>query len=597
MFDFKKIIYVFFGIFLMSSISQAAFNVRSSGSGKFNGDVIVTISDACLTLGFPATSDASALCAEHSAGTYDADCTSWGQDQSPVISDALCSMLTYQQYTDFKSDRAMATTQISGGGNGFSSYTEQSNYLSNYINQTQANYANLFGYTSSENTDFDNAVNATSAYQGQCALATDPPDAVCAAALSNCACIDKADYDAIATSVGAVQDVLTAASTSPHTLTSNLVTAVTGLDVSDVDLTVSTSLDYLAGKFAALDASSTAAAADLQASVDALETQIININAVLTAAAASPHTLTAQLINNVEGLSTSGLDLTDSTSLEYMASLISALDAATVDSAAELQTSVSAATKQVSAKWKIAQIAISGDENPHPLSSLTTTLYDNAVNTSGFLADILAANPDYTITNLRTNLASYFSANSITATSSDDAFKLFPVSQVGFSDGITSYNAWLANDGFSIDTINDATVNVVQLWEACRRSRDDYDDYGGTGACATTVSGGAGICSSNYSAWTAKASDCAAKKVYQVHHNDMSGPRVRLETVLGERLVIRNVATRDVTQFRYDRDGTTRTSTFGWMSSTTTNPLGSYAFFAGETTTAYTGSLIDNITD
>ena len=77
----------------------------------------------------------------------------------------------------------------------------------------------------------------------------------------------------------------------------------------------------------------------------------------------------------------------------------------------------------------------------------------------------------------------------------------------------------------------------------------------------------------------------------------MSGPRVRLETVLGERLVIRNIATREVTQFRYDRDGTTRTATFGWMSSTTTNPLGSYAFFAGETTTPYTGSLIDNITD
>ena len=171
------------------------------------------------------------------------------------------------------------------------------------------------------------------------------------------------------------------------------------------------------------------------------------------------------------------------------------------------------------------------------------------------------------------------------------------MSQVGFSDGMTSYNAWLANNGFSISTINDATVNVVLLWEACRRSRDDYDDYGGTGACATTVSGGAGVCSSNYSAWTTKASDCAAKKVYQIHHNDMSGPRVRLETVLGERLVIRNIATREVTQFRYDRDGTTRTATFGWMSSTTTNPLGSYAFFAGETTTPYTGSLIDNITD
>ena len=72
----------------------------------------------------------------------------------------------------------------------------------------------------------------------------------------------------------------------------------------------------------------------------------------------------------------------------------------------------------------------------------------------------------------------------------------------------------------------------------------------------------------------------------------MSGPRVA-ETILGERLVIRDVATRDVTQFRYVRDGTTRTATFGWMSSTTTNPLASYSFFAGESTTAYTGSLID----
>ena len=597
MFGFKKVIYIFLGIFLMSSISHAGFSVRSSGTGKYNGDVISTISDSCLTLGFPSTSTGSTLCSEHAAGTYDTDCSSWGQDQSPVISNTVCSTLTYQQYTDFKSARDTATTQISSGGNGFSSYTEQSDYLSNYINQTQANYANMFGYSSSQNSDFEDAVNATLAYQGQCALATDPPDPVCAAALSNCACIDKTDYDAIATNVGAVQDVLTAASSSPHTLTSTLLTAVTGLDVSDVDLTVSKSLDYLATKLAALDATSTATASDLQASVDALETQISNIDAVLTASAASPHTLTSQLINNVEGLSTTGLDLTDATSLEYMASLIAALDATTVDSASELQTSVSAATKQVSAKWKIAQIATSGNQSPHPLSDLTTTLYDNAVNISGFLSDVLAANPNYTIANLRTNLASYFSTNSITATSSDDAFKLFPVSQVGFRDGMTSYNAWLANSGFSVSTINDATVNIVLVWEACRRSRDDYDDYGGTGTCATTVSGGTGICTSNYSAWATKAADCASKKVYQIHHNDMSGPRVRLETVLGERLVIRDVATRDVTQFRYVRDGTTRTSTFGWMSSTTTNPLASYSFFAGESTTAYTGSLIDNITD
>lgn len=597
MFGLKKIINAFFCIFLMSSVVHAGFNVRTSGNGKYNGDIISTISDSCITLGFPATNAASTLCAEHAAGTYDTDCGSWGQDQSPVISTSVCSSLTYQQYTNFKAAHETATTQISAGGNGFSTYTEQRNYLTNYINQTQANYANMFGYSSSENTNFDAAVTATSVYQGQCALATDPPDTVCAAALSNCACIDKEDYDAIATSVGNVQNVLTAASASPHSLTANMVTALTGLDVDDVDLTVSSSLDYLATKLAALDASSTATAADLQSSVDALETQISNINAVLTDAATSPHTLTAQLINNVEGLSTTGLDLTDATSLEYMASLIAALDATTIDSASELQTSVSAATKQVSAKWKIAQIAISGDLSPHPLSDLTTTLYDNAVNTSGFLSDVLVANPDYTITNLRTNLASYFSTNSITATSSDDAFKLFPVSQVGFRDGMTSYNAWLANSGFSVSTVNDATVNIVLVWEACRRSRDDYDDYGGTGVCATTVSGGSGVCSSNYSAWVTKAADCATKKVYQVHHNDMEGPRVRLETVLGERLVIRNIATREVTQFRYDRDGTTRTSTFGWMSSTTTNPLGSYSFFAGETTTAYTGSLIDNITD
>ncbi len=145
MFSFKKIIFVFVCIFLMSSISHASFNVRSSGSGKFNGDVISTITDTCLILGFPATSSASALCAEHAAGTYDADCASWGRDQSPVISNSVCATLTYQQYISFKSDRATATTQISGGGNGFSSYTEQSDYLSNFINQTQANYANLFG--------------------------------------------------------------------------------------------------------------------------------------------------------------------------------------------------------------------------------------------------------------------------------------------------------------------------------------------------------------------------------------------------------------------------------------------------------------------
>ena len=83
-------------------------------------------------------------------------------------------------------------------------------------------------------------------------------------------------------------------------------------------------------------------------------------------------------------------------------------------------------------------------------------------------------------------------------------FKLFPASKVGFRDTLTSYNSWIGNSGFSVSTVDNASEDIVRVWEACRRSKD-------------SVSGGSGTCSPSYSTWAARAADRASLYISQVN--------------------------------------------------------------------------------
>ena len=267
------------------------------------------------------------------------------------------------------------------------------------------------------------------------------------------------------------------------------------------------------------------------------------------------------------------INLTYTPNLQYTQNCITALTSA---SSSSIKSCVTSATQKVAAKWKVYQISRGHDNTTHPLTDLDVQLYDRATSDNGtaFLQDLLDARPSYAITNMRSQIRSYFPAKSITDTSSDTVFKQFPVEKVGFKNEMTSYTAWLGNSGFSVSSVDNASEDIVRVWEACRRSLD-------------TLSGGSATCTPTYAAWAARAADRASNNIVQVRHNDMSGPRVYTETLMGIAFNLKTISTAYSTQWQWtDADGTSRTKTIGW-----TSPSGSYAFFNQSTTIAQSPPL------
>ena len=279
-------------------------------------------------------------------------------------------------------------------------------------------------------------------------------------------------------------------------------------------------------------------------------------------------TITEAAINDLYGVdnSTYSINLGDGVNMAYVQDCLFALNPA---HSGNIKTCINNATGQEAAKWKIYQISLGQDNTTHPLTDLTTGLYDRAVNSSsGFLQNLFDANPNYSLTNLQGALRSYFTNNSITDESSDDAFKLFPVSRVGFRDSLTSYNSWIASTGFSVSAVDNSSENIVRVWEACRRSLD-------------TLSGGSATCNPTYAQWKTNAENRAANNIIQTRGNDAfwgrtDGPRVYTETLMGIVINLHDVSVRDSTQWQWtDQNGNSQTSTHGWASSN-----GSYAFWS-----------------
>ncbi|MGC6485023.1 MAG: hypothetical protein ACON4P_05055 [Candidatus Puniceispirillales bacterium] len=295
-----------------------------------------------------------------------------------------------------------------------------------------------------------------------------------------------------------------------------------------------------------------------------------DLNTILTAATDNATaSLTQAALDDLFGISGSSysIDLSDSVNLAYVQECIVDLDGPTSTS---ISACVTGSTAQVAAKWKIYQIALGTDNATHPTTDLTAGLYDRAVNqTSGFLQDVLDAKPSFSLTDLQAALSSYFTNNGLTDQSSDDAFKLFPVSRVGFRESLTSYNQWVLNSGFSVGAVNNASEDIVRVWEACRRSLDN-------------LSGGTGTCNPTYAQWRDRAADRAANNIIQVRSNDYfhgvnSGPRVYTETLMGITINLHDVSTRDSTQWQWtDQNGNSQTERHGWVTGN-----GSYAFWYG----------------
>lgn len=260
--------------------ANAGITTSKTGQGVFDGFTPSILTSDCINSGFPDNAEGSSLCADVSSDNFDTDCMNWGLDQTPIISVAACSGLSYAQFADFKQDYITATSSISSGGNGFDSYTQQKNFFSSYPSNVHAIYANNLGYGSGDSSQYAQAVAASSSMQSQCASSTTSPLAVCSSSISYCACIPKGEYESISTGAVAVAAVLEASRNDPHTLTQSLLDDVVGLVTTNTDLTDPNALDYLALKFSTLDLVLTDTPAELQPIVDEATPQEVARNTI-----------------------------------------------------------------------------------------------------------------------------------------------------------------------------------------------------------------------------------------------------------------------------------------------------------------------------
>ena len=274
--------------------------------------------------------------------------------------------------------------------------------------------------------------------------------------------------------------------------------------------------------------------------------------------------LTQAVIDDLFAIDNSSysVDLGDSINLAYVQGCFLTTPNADPTS---MKSCVTSATDQVAAKWRVNQIAIQN----LPKTELTHALFDRAVGEpDGFLRSILDTHPGKSMYNMRRGIINYFS-NNLNASSSDDDFKTYPTKIVGFEDNLTSYNAWAANPGFSVAAVDNASVNIVHIWNTCRRSYD-------------SLSGGHGSCTASFADWKARSADHAANFIFQVRNNDYfkgvtTGPRVYFETLMGEYVNLTNYSSRDSTEWQWvDQYNNTQTRQHGWMAGN-----GSYAFFKG----------------
>lgn len=139
----------------------------------------------------------------------------------------------------------------------------------------------------------------------------------------------------------------------------------------------------------------------------------IAVAAALNAADNSPHTLTKALIDNIVGLDTSSIDLTDANVIDYLAAQFAPLDTSSTTQPSQLTSYVIGATATNVALWKIGKMV--SDSTNHPSSGLTEGLVDNAIGNSFSTSNVLALDSTKTISTLRTALSSSGLGSSPTA--------------------------------------------------------------------------------------------------------------------------------------------------------------------------------------
>ena len=208
---------------------------------------------------------------------------------------------------------------------------------------------------------------------------------------------------------------------------------------------------------------------------DDIASGAVAVAAALDAADNTPHTLTKALIDNIVGLDTSSIDLTDSNVIDYLAGQFASLDSTTTTQPSQLTSYVVGATATNVALWKIGKMVSDGTN--HPSTGLSESLIDSAVGNSFSTSDALALDSTKTISTLRTALSGSGLGSSPTAS----AVQGWVGTHVGFASA-TSFTAYLAN--------TDKSNYSVTNWAACYTSSD-------------SATGGASSCTISYSSWQA----------------------------------------------------------------------------------------------
>ena len=211
---------------------------------------------------------------------------------------------------------------------------------------------------------------------------------------------------------------------------------------------------------------------------DDIASGAVAVAAALDAADNTPHTLTKALIDNIVGLDTSSIDLTDSNVIDYLAGQFASLDSTTTTQPSQLTSYVVGATATNVALWKIGKMV--SDSTNHPSSGLSESLIDSAVGNSFSTSDVLALDSTKTISTLRTALSSSGLGSSPTASAVQD----WVGTHIGFAS-TTSFTAYLAN--------TDSSNFTLANWDSCYSST--YSTTGGAGSCSLTNSNWSSIAS------------------------------------------------------------------------------------------------------
>lgn len=227
---------------------------------------------------------------------------------------------------------------------------------------------------------------------------------------------------------------------------------------------------------------------------DDIASGTIAVAAALNAADNSPHTLTKALIDDIVGLDTSSIDLTDSNVIDYLAAQFAPLDTSSTTQPSQLTSYVIGATATNVALWKIGKMV--SDSTNHPSSGLTEGLVDNAIGNSFSTSDVLALDSTKTISTLRTALSGSGLGSSPTAS----AVQSWVGTHVGFASA-ASFTAYLANT----DSSNFSLAN----WSSCYSSAD-------------TVTGGTGNCSITSVQWQSLNALATASSVSDISDSDLT---------------------------------------------------------------------------